>query len=88
MNGTVQVITGGSQTVNLSFTTDDGKAATSLQVTQNLAALPAGWSASSTSVSCAQIVPGSGCVLLLRYAPITAANGAVMAKKNTGHFGV
>ena len=73
LNGTVQVITGGSQSVSVSFSTDDGKAVTNLQVPQ--AALPAGWSAANVPLSCAQVAIGNGCVLVLNYAPTVTATG-------------
>ena len=73
LNGTVNVITGGSQSVSLSFSSDDGKAVTKLQVAQ--ATLPAGWSAANAPVTCAQVTTGNGCVLLLNYAPTVTASG-------------
>lgn len=72
-NSGVVVVAGGSQTVNVAFVTDDGKPVTNFTVTQNLSALPTGWSANTTSLTCAEVTTGNGCVLLLKYAP-TAAN--------------
>lgn len=75
LNGTVRAIVGGNQTVNVAFITDDGKAVTNFTVTQNLAALPAGWSSNTTSLSCSSVTTGNGCVLLLKYAPTAVASG-------------
>src|SRR5450432_1262856 len=63
-DGTVQSKTGASQTVSVAFVTDDGKPATNLLVTQDLGALPTGWTAGNAPVSCAQVSTGNGCVLL------------------------
>ena len=75
LNGTVRAIVGGSQTVNVAFVTDNGAAVTNFTVTQNLSALPAGWSANTTSLSCASVTTGNGCVLFLKYAPTAVASG-------------
>ncbi|HEY4971060.1 MAG TPA: hypothetical protein VII35_14250 [Steroidobacteraceae bacterium] len=65
----------GSQSVTLGFTTDDGNAATNLMLTTDLAALPAGWSSSAASFSCAIVSAGSGCQLPLTYAPAASGRG-------------
>ncbi len=67
----------GSQSVSLSFTTDDGNAATNLMLTTDLAALPAGWSSSAASFSCAIVSAGSGCHLPLTYAPSASGRGTL-----------
>ena len=67
----------GSQSVTLSFTTDDGNAATNLMVTTDLAALPAGWSSSAASFSCAMVSAGSGCQLPLTFAPAASGRGTL-----------
>jgi hypothetical protein len=69
------VVGGGSQSVTLSFTTDDGKAATDLAVTTDLAALPPGWTSSAASFACAIVSTGNGCQLPLGYAPTAAGSG-------------
>lgn len=67
----------GSQTVTVSFTTDDGKAARNLQVLSDLTALPAGWSSPSSQFTCASVSTGNGCQLTLNYAPATIASGTL-----------
>jgi len=67
----------GSQSVSVSFTTDDGNAATSLMLTTDLAALPAGWSSSAASFSCAIVSAGSGCQLPLAFAPAASGRGTL-----------
>jgi hypothetical protein len=71
------VIGGGNQPVSVNFTTDDGNAATGLTLTTDLSALPAGWSSTATSLSCAIVSTGSGCQLPLTYAPTAAARGTL-----------
>lgn len=72
----VQAIVGGSTTVTIAFTTDDGKPASAVQAT-NLPQLPTGWSASTPNFNCSQASTGNGCVLSLVYAPTTASSGTV-----------
>lgn len=67
----------GSQAVTVTFTTDDGKAARSLQMLSDLSALPAGWSSSSSQFTCGGVSTGNGCQLTLRYAPTTIASGTL-----------
>jgi hypothetical protein len=67
----------GSQAVSVNFTTDDGNAATDLTLVSNLSALPAGWSTSTPGFSCAILSNGSGCQLVLNYAPQKAGSGTV-----------
>jgi LVIVD repeat len=68
---------GGDQPVSVNFTTDDGNAATGLTLTTDLSALPAGWSTTATSLSCAIVSTGSGCQLPLTYTPTAAARGTL-----------
>jgi len=49
--GEINAVVGGTQSVNVSFTTDDGKAATNLALTTNLTSLPAGWSSGTPGFS-------------------------------------
>ena len=65
----------GSQTVPITFATDDGKSAVSLAVTTDLTALPAGWSSSSNRFACSSVSTGTGCQLTLTYAPASLASG-------------
>jgi hypothetical protein len=67
----------GSQAVTVTFTTDDGKAATQLQVLSSLTALPSGWTASSGQFSCGNVSTGNGCQLTLSYAPSTITSGTL-----------
>ena len=62
---------------HVSFTTDDGNAATNLMLTTDLAALPAGWSSSAASFSCAIVSAGSGCQLPLTFAPAASGRGTL-----------
>ena len=73
--GTLQVVVGGSQTVTLAFTSDNGKPATGFHITQGT--LPVGWTAINAPLSCAQVTSGGGCVLALRFTPIAAATGTL-----------
>ena len=68
---------GGNQSVSVSFTTDDGNAATGLALTTNLAALPAGWSSTATGFACAIVSTGSGCQLPLTFTPTAGASGTL-----------
>lgn len=67
----------GSQAVAIEFNTDDGRAASALLVTSNLAALPAGWHSGSKSFSCGSVSTGNGCQLGLSYAPTALASGTL-----------
>jgi hypothetical protein len=68
---------GGKQTVSVNFTTDDGNAATQVTVTSDLNSLPAGWSSGTPSFSCAIVSSGSGCQLLLYFAPASNTSGVL-----------
>jgi hypothetical protein len=67
----------GAQSVSVNFTTDDGNAATGLTMLSDLSSLPAGWSAAMPNFSCAIISNGSGCQLVLNYAPQAAGSGTL-----------
>src|SRR3984885_936869 len=74
---------GGVQSVSINFTTDTDNAATdsaatNLTVTTNLAALPAGWTSASAGFSCAIVSSGSGCQLVLTYAPKAEGRGTLV----------
>jgi hypothetical protein len=71
------VVAEGSQTVSVVFTTDDGRLATALQLTSNLAALPSGWSSTASSFACTSLSSGSGCALSLTYNPAAAGAGTL-----------
>lgn len=77
-SGEIDAIVGmGSQSVVTTFTTDDGRAATALQLTSDLTALPAGWSSTVGSFTCSGFSSGSGCQLPLTYAPSAASSGTL-----------
>jgi hypothetical protein len=65
------------QPISVTFTTDDGRLATALQLTSSLSALPAGWSASASTFSCSVVTSGTICQLLLTYAPTGVDNGTL-----------
>ncbi len=75
--GQIAVVTGGSSTVGITFTTNDGRAATNLTITAGLSPLPAGWSGPA-SFACASVSTGNGCLLQLTYAPSAVASGTLM----------
>lgn len=67
---------GGTTSVSVTFTTDDGYVASSLLVTAGLTTLPAGWSGAS-SFLCAAVSTGNACQLNLTYAPTVLASGTL-----------
>jgi hypothetical protein len=67
----------GNQAVTVTFTTDDGKAASNLLVMSDLTKLPSGWTSSSNEFSCGGVSTGNGCQLTLHYAPTAIASGTV-----------
>lgn len=67
----------GKQSVPVTFTTDDGRPATQLQVTSDLAHLPAGWTSAVQRFSCGSVSTGTGCQLPLTYAPTTLTGGTL-----------
>lgn len=71
------VRSGSTNAVSISFATDDGNPASALQLTSNLALLPAGWNAGSSGFACATVSAGVPCVLPLTYAPTVADSGAL-----------
>jgi len=67
----------GSQSVAISFTTDDGKTASQLFLT-DASTLPAGWSGNLGGFSCASVSVGNGCQLHLTYAPKALTMGTLI----------
>jgi hypothetical protein len=65
------------QPISVTFTTDDGRLATALQLTSSLTALPAGWSASAGTFGCNAVTSGTTCQLMLAYAPTGVDNGTL-----------
>ncbi len=82
-SGQINAIVGsGTQSVSVNFTTDTNNAAsdeavTNLALTTDLTALPAGWSSASSGFSCAVVTTGSGCRLMLSYAPTASGRGVL-----------
>ncbi|HEY2779650.1 MAG TPA: hypothetical protein VGI90_02660 [Steroidobacteraceae bacterium] len=74
--GEIDVAIGAKQAVNVTFTTDDGNAATGLAVT-NLGSMPAGWSSTAAGLTCAVVSTGSGCQVPLMFAPTAAVNSTL-----------
>jgi hypothetical protein len=74
--GQIAVVTGGTSTVGITFTTDDGQPATKLSITAGLGALPAGWSGPA-AFTCATVSTGSGCQLSLTFSPRGAVSGTL-----------
>ena len=75
--GQITAVTGASQAVAVTFTTDDHNAASGFSVTSGLSTLPSGWSATGSSFTCASVSTGNGCQLNLTYAPTVATTGTV-----------
>jgi len=74
--GPINVAVGQSQAFSVTFTTSDGKTATNFSITSGLSALPAGWTG-PTSLACASVSTGSGCMANLTFTPKAASTGAV-----------
>jgi hypothetical protein len=72
----------GSQAVAITFTTDDGSAATGLSVSADLTALPSGWNSASKSFSCNTVSTGNGCQLQLNFAPPALGGGSLALRYN------
>ena len=68
---------GGNQPVTVTFTTNDGKAASGLALLSDLASLPAGWSSTSSKFTCSGVSTGNACQLRLNYAPTAIASGTL-----------
>ncbi len=66
----------GTQTVTETFTTDDGFPASAFNVTTDLTALPAGWSAPA-ALTCATVSAGTPCQLPLTYMPAAPGSGTL-----------
>jgi hypothetical protein len=77
-SGQINAIVGElSPTLAVTFTTDDVRTATALQLTTGLATLPAGWTSTDSSFACAGVSSGTTCQLSLSYAPTAAASGTL-----------
>jgi Lactonase, 7-bladed beta-propeller len=77
-SGTISGALGASQSVTVTFNTDDANPAASLSVTSGLGTLPSGWSSSSGTFSCASVLAaGAACQLTLTYLPTSVGGGTV-----------
>jgi hypothetical protein len=77
-SGQINAVVGqGAQALSVTFTTDDGRTATALQVTSSLAALPPGWSSTGASFACSSVTIGNACQLPLTYTPAAAGSGTL-----------
>ena len=65
------------QPISITFTTDDGRLGTALQLTSSLTSLPAGWSSTASSFACSVLSSGTTCQLMLSYAPTGVDNGTL-----------
>jgi hypothetical protein len=73
----LEVFTGSTTALSVTFDTDDGNPASALVLTTDLSTLPAGWSGPSSPFSCAIVSSGAGCQLNLSYAPSVADSGTL-----------
>ena len=82
-SGQINAVVGsGSQSVSVNFTSDTSNASsdeaiTNLTISTNLSALPSGWSTTSTAFSCAIVMTGNGCQLMLSYRPTASGSGVL-----------
>ncbi len=74
--GITRVKVGASKQVPVIFTTNDGNTATAFSVTSDLTTLSAGWSGTN-GLTCSAVNSGTGCELILTYAPVTNATGTI-----------
>jgi hypothetical protein len=77
-NGQINAaLMGGKQSVSVTFTTNDGSAASGLRLVSDLSKLPAGWSSTSTAFGCDSVSTGNGCQLQLKFAPLALGGGTL-----------
>ena len=69
------VVGAGPLPVSVTFTTDDSRSATALQLTSSLSALPPGWSSTDSTFMCSGLSVGMSCQLPLVYTPMAAGSG-------------
>ena len=77
--GALRGTVGRASAVTLSFTTNDGSAATGLHLEDNLSTLPAGWTSAAPGLDCASFGAGSSCQLALSYAPAAPTPASALA---------
>ena len=75
VSGTFTVAVGASQTITVTFTSNDGSTLSAFSAFGTLGALPDGWAA--PSLTCGIVGPGSGCVLSLTYTPTKVESGTL-----------
>ena len=68
---------GGNQPVTVTFTTNDGKAASNFMLLSDLTSLPASWSSASGKLACSSVSTGNACQLKLNYAPGAIESGTL-----------
>lgn len=76
-SGEIDSMVGSTQTVSVTFTTDDARAATGFQISSGLSTLPPGWSSTAPAFGCVTVESGTGCQLDLTYAATAAGSGMV-----------
>jgi len=77
-SGQINAVVGqGSQDLEVTFTTDDNRDATNLQITSDLSALPPGWTTNAPGFGCFGLGREFTCQMTLNYAPVAAANGTL-----------
>jgi hypothetical protein len=76
--GQVNAVVGmGSQALAVTFTSDDGRPTTALQIVSDLTVLPPGWSSSASAFACSALDADAPCVLPLTYSPTVAGSGTL-----------
>ncbi len=78
----VAIVGAGSQSMTVTFDTDDGNPATTLALTTDLTALPAGWSSAAHTFTCASVTTGTACQLPLTFAPTAVGSGTLTLSYN------
>jgi hypothetical protein len=73
--GQINAVVGAAQPLSVTFTTDDSRPATALQLTSSLTALPPGWSSTDSTFMCSGLSVGMACQLPLVYTPTAAGSG-------------
>lgn len=76
-SGAVTTVVGAKQPVAITFTTNDGRPASQLSLTTDLASLPSGWSSAVHDFRCDSVATGNGCQLTLEHEPSGAGSGTL-----------
>jgi hypothetical protein len=72
----ISVAAASTQTVTVTFTTDDGFQASDLSM--DLSTLPTGWSAAATPFTCGAISTGTACQVTLTYCPPASGDNSTL----------